>query len=342
MRRRFLRIAGPISLAIALWASRSAALSQRDASEPTPASGAPAIAMAANLVYSPIHRRVLLVEGPRSSDSVTETRVWAWDGRDWTSTGAAGPAGRVLAAAAYDVSRRQLLIFGGLRQRDNLDEMWAWADGSWRRLTDTSAGPRDHHVMVYDASRGRVVLFGGSGRRPAGSERKLSPDDTWEWDGNQWHQVATTGPSNRGRSAMAYDEKRREVVLFGGGSDRVLGDTWLWNGQQWRLSNQPGPRPRYAHALAYDAHREVVVLYGGSTFSPAQYFVDMWEWNGERWIETKMPSNTPGVRYSPGMAYDSERRRLVLYGGATLNERHELQPAFDTWEWDGGSWAKLK
>ena len=302
----------------------------------------PENAMAANLVYSTADRKVLMVGGSAPANTDTATRLWAWDGRRWDPVDSAGPPARMVGAAAYDASRRQLLLFGGLRHRENLDEMWAWSDGVWRRSTDTSAGPRDHHVMTYDSDRSRVLLFGGSGQRPPGAERRLSPEDTWEWDGSRWSQVATTGPSNRGRSAMAYDEKRRETVLFGGGSDRVLGDTWIWNGREWRLSPQTGPRPRYAHALAYDPDREVVVLYGGSTFTPVEHFVEMWEWNGERWREIKMSSVNPGIRYSAGLAYDRHRRRLVLHGGASPDPAGQLQFVFDTWEWDGSRWSAIQ
>jgi hypothetical protein len=248
------------------------------------------IVMAANLVYSPIHRKVLMVNGAADLKTQEVTRVWSWDGHQWSPHDGDGPAVRLLGTAAYDVARKQLVLFGGLGPGAPLDDMWAWNGTSWHRVKDAAVGPRDHHVMSYDRKRGRVVLFGGSGARPPGSERRLSPSDTWEWDGEEWAQVAPTGPSSRGRSAMVYDEKRGEMVLFGGGGDEVLGDTWLWNGERWRLASTTGPAPRYAHAMAYDSHRDVVVLFGGSTFKPAQYlqFVfDTWEWDGRRWTPEK-------------------------------------------------------
>ena len=33
-----------------------------------------------------------------------------------------------------------------------------------------------------------MILFGGS-------DNTLYKNDTWEWDGNEWTQVADTGPS---------------------------------------------------------------------------------------------------------------------------------------------------
>ena len=298
--------------------------------------------IAANLVFSPAHRRVLMVNGSEDFKSEIDTRVFSWDGRRWTPLPGAGPRVRNLAAAAFDHAREELVLFGGVRPREPQDDLWAWKAGTWRRIADTSVGPRDHHVMAYDSDRERVVLFGGSGARPEGAERRLSPVDTWEWDGQAWRQAAIAGPSSRGRSAMVYDEARREMVLFGGGGSEILGDTWLWNGKQWRQATVAGPPARYAHALAYDAHRRVVILYGGSSaYRPARYLTDMWEWNGEKWTEVTLPAVNPGPRYSPGMEYDRARRRIVLYGGMQEVEG-KARYVFDTWEWDGRRWTVIK
>ena len=330
-------------LAAALAVHASDPIVLRTFDRPPQASAVTDLVIGANLVYSQVHDKVLLVNGSADFKSEIATRVWSWDGRRWNPLDGTGPRVRNLAGAAFDAARRELVIFGGVRPREPQDDMWAWKDGAWRRIADSTVGLRDHHVMSYDSQRERVVLFGGTGSRPEGAERRLSPVDTWEWDGKQWTQVATTGPSSRGRSAMVFDEKRREMVLFGGGGSDILGDTWRWNGKQWREVTAAGPPARYAHAMAYDSQRGVVVLYGGSSaYKPARYLTDMWEWNGEKWTEIAMPALNPGIRYSPGMAYDRNRRRLVLYGGIQQAEGGEPHYVFDTWEWDGQRWAEAK
>lgn len=59
-----------------------------------------------------------------------------------------------------------------------------WDGKQWTqiRTVGPTPGRRDLHVMVYDAARNRTVLHGGTG------EKVL--DDTWEWDGKGWLQVA--------------------------------------------------------------------------------------------------------------------------------------------------------
>jgi len=80
--------------------------------------------------------------------------------------------------------------------------------------------------MAYDSGRGRTVLFGGTG---AGA-------DTWEWDGENWTQMADLGPPARSDAAMAYDTHRNQTALFGGSNG--MADTWGWMGEtghSWRM-----------------------------------------------------------------------------------------------------------
>ncbi|MCB9869667.1 MAG: hypothetical protein H6837_07400 [Planctomycetes bacterium] len=94
------------------------------------------------------------------------------------------------------------------------------------------------------------------------------------------------------------------------------------------------PLPRAGAAMVYDAGRQVCVMFGGSyrptATSPPVYHTDTQEWDGTNWVD-RAPVQSPGARLFPAMAYDSIRRRVVLFGGANLN---------DTWEWDGRSWTK--
>ena len=302
------------------------------------------IVIGANLVYSPVHNRVLLVNGSEDFKSEIATQVWSWDGRRWNPLDGIGPRVRNLAGAAFDAARRELVLFGGIRPREPQDDMWGWKDGTWRRIADSSVGPRDHHVMSYDSHRERVVLFGGTGARPEGAERRLSPVDTWEWDGKRWTQVAAVGPSSRGRSAMVYDEKRREMVLFGGGGSEILGDTWLWNGKEWREASVAGPPARYAQAMAYDAHRGVVVLYRRKQRLQTCSLPDRHVGVGRREVEreSKCRWSTRGFATRRGWRTNRNRRRIVLYGGIQQEDGGEPHYVFDTWEWDGRNWTEAK
>lgn len=79
---------------------------------------------------------------------------------------------------------------------------------------------------------GATVLFGGLD--PTGHPPKLSRL-TWQWDGQHWVSRQDMGPAARWGHAIAFDEERGKIVLFGGLSvvpdavdaeHGVLGDTW--------------------------------------------------------------------------------------------------------------------
>jgi hypothetical protein len=198
-------------------------------------------------------------------------------------------------------------------------------------------GVRNGHVLVYDAGADRVLLFGG-----ADASQVLS--DTWAWDGDarRWRLLGTSGPEPRTFPAVAYDERRHRVTLFGGnrvlfgreGQDgTLLGDTWAFEGGRWTRLAEAGPPPRSEASMAYDARRGRAVLFGGYHRTPSGTARDgdTWEWDGERWVEVAAPG--PSARSGASFAYDERRGRAVLFGGSGRPN--------DTWAWDGAAWAKL-
>lgn len=75
--------------------------------------------------------------------------------------------------------------------------------------------------MVFDTNRGVVVAHGLSG--------------TWEYDGTTWQKIELSeGPKSQWH-AMAYDESRGVVVLFGGIDEdgKPIEGTWIYDGVTW-------------------------------------------------------------------------------------------------------------
>jgi len=141
---------------------------------------------------------------------------------------------------------------------------------------------------------------------------------------------------------MTYDGDRGVAVLFGGADERqVLGDLWSWDGEQWHCLADSGPPPRTFPALAYDSARRRLVLFGGNrvlfgTGEETRTFLDdMWTWDGSAWLQIE--TTTPSARAEAGAAYDSDRGRVVLFGGYR-NQGDERIRLGDTWEWDGQQW----
>ncbi len=78
-------------------------------------------------------------------------------------------------------------------------------------------------------------------------------------------------------------------------------DTWV---QELVLTN------RRDHTMVN--HGGQVLLFGGSDRNAA--LADTWVWDGRRW-NLRRPSSAPPARSNHAMAYDSHRRRTVLFGG---------------------------
>ena len=172
-------------------------------------------------------------------------QLWAWDGKAWSLVPAQGPSMRTVFGAAYDTRRKRIVLFGGTGNTallDKRDDTWEWDGRAWHRMADTSAGTRDHHGMVYDAGRRRTVLYGGvtSENLPDGS--RTPAKDTWEWDGKKWTRIAAQGAMPPGGGAMAYDAKRKQVVLFGGLGALAVTNR-LGDGNEFGAGRIDGGRP---------------------------------------------------------------------------------------------------
>ena len=206
--------------------------------------------------------------------------------------------------------------------------------------------------MAYDSKLQRAVLFGGS----AGN---LNLNDSWEWDGEGWTQVADSGPSARGGHAMAYDSLRRRVILFGGDNGQSsFGDTWAWDGVNWTQEADTGPPARTGHGMDYDSLRDRVVLVDGMSKSTVQvqvsvwvsswfggghyetqtqqqvkvqFFNDTWEYDGSVW--TRVADTGPEPRMGCGLVYDG--KTMLLFGG-----KNDTAFFKNTWEWDGKHWTQ--
>ena len=148
--------------------------------------------------------------------------------------------------------------------------------------------------MVYDRVRDRVVLYGGVNP----NVNSVPLGDTWEYDGTDWTQVATSGvvPLARANHSLVYDGNRQRIVLFGGCSTltasfhqcsgSVLADTWEFYDNVWhRMAPQTVPQPRYHHMLGYDALNQKVVLFGGMQQNPGPILGDTWVWDGTNWSQ---------------------------------------------------------
>jgi hypothetical protein len=293
----------------------------------------PAARSAHAMAYDAARGRTVLFGGAGSSGYLLDT--WEWNGTAWVNvTPAIQPPARAYHAMVYDALRQRVVLFGGYGPTGALADTWEWNGSTWTQRSPVTSPPaRDSHAMAYDGTRGRVVLFGGYG-----SSGPLA--DTWEWNGSTWTDRTTaTRPPARYAHALAHHGGSGRTVLFGGyGAAGYLGDMWEWSGSSWVQSPAAVPSARYAPAIVYDGARQRLVLFGG--LGSAGYLADTWEWDGVVWWTggawvMRQPPTVPPPRWSPAMAYDAARDRVVMFGGYS-------PPSLlaDTWEWVGDTWVE--
>lgn len=136
---------------------------------------------------------------------------------------------------------------------------------------------------------------------------------------------------------IAFDTKRKVVVLFGGTGEMgtVLNETWEFDGQNWKkITTAHTPLARFWHAMAYDAARGKVVLFGGWQTDNGGALSDTWEYDGSSWKKV-LTQNAPSKRALTAVAFDSTRCVTVLFGGINNGVGYN-----DTWEYNGFNWSK--
>jgi hypothetical protein len=318
-------------------------------------------------------RAVTVQFGGQTSTQLDET--WEWNGTAWQwRHPLQSPPPRQEHALAYDAARGVIVLFGGFPANTptlSFGDTWEYDGVTWRdRTPATGPWPRHDHALAWHAARGRTVLFGGTGI----TTTFTTFGDTWEWDGTNWVQAASSGPPARSNHPLAYDAARGRTVLFGGRNGAApLGDTWEWSGTWVQRTVSPAPPPRYNDGLVYDPVRNRTVLIGGQDAQSFGLF-DTWEWDGTSWTQLGVPT-TPTLNNPVGLVHDAARGCLVMRGRTQTFERNGLAwvdrtvvmpPARryhalaqdpgrsrtvmfggggggstlldDTWEWDGSGW----
>jgi hypothetical protein len=230
----------------------------------------------------------------------------------------------------------------------------AGADASdmagWRRLCvhETWPQPRSSFAFTFDSARNKFFMFGGTLDGTAAVPTPIA--ETWEWDPTSGDWTNLSGcdapPSRWPASKMAtmtFDQGRGTAFMFDGATDHA----WEWHSDvnDW-IDRTPTSLPadwptvslggvRTARAIAYDSDRKIMVLTGGDGNNPP-FSLPVWEWDNSaaRFINrvpNPLPDMWPQQRYSLGMAYDSARKKTLMFGGKAPT------PGFlwDVWEWDG-------
>ncbi len=261
----------------------------------------------AAMVYDSARKRCILFGGVDEDRYYDQTWLFEYKGNFtgvWTQLNPSSrPSARAGHSMVFDTNRNVAVLFGG----ENLtpcgfcfqqyNDTWEWDGNNWaERTPSTKPGHRVRHAMAWDSQRGVTVLFGGT--VPTGDPFDYDEfRDTWEWNGVDWLQTANSPLEfRRQQHAMAFDNRRGKVVMFGGTREdpQTLGDdTDEYSGPAgWRSLFASGPPPRARHAMVYDSVHGKMVLFGGAS-GDTQYN-DTWELIVHGPEFPRQPQNTNG------------------------------------------------
>lgn len=292
----------------------------------------PPVCSGATMIYHTQLREMLLVGC--ISGSVKENVpnvIWGFNGEGWHKVTEGGPQMRVLGSAAYDQKRNIVVLYGG-QPMDSFEcvrETWEWDTQTWIQKQVESPFACDHFALVYNELEEEVILFGGQ------AESMVPNNETWSWDGKAWTSVSKTGPRSRAHFGFEYDPTHEQVLLYGGYTGSVFDDFWAWKDNAWQEINLSGPGTLSHFGMAYDVNSSTLVIFGGASSSSsfASLSNKTWILTDGAWAELNLETSPP-IRGSPAMAYNPERKKILLYGGFD-SSGNELD---DTWEWNGSQW----
>ena len=241
-----------------------------------------------------------------------------------------------------------LLVFG-LLMTPTLAYSQANDGTGWINMKPSTApSARDNNKLTYDSESDRVILFGGKFK--AVTQERFN--DTWAYDYNTdtWEEMTPTlSPGHRNGHTMAYDSESDRSILFGGLKTyfapptpvECWNDTWTYdyNADTW-VEMYPTVKPptRTGAAMVYDSESDKIILFGGFTEERTD-LGDTWtyDYNSNNWTEMD-PLVSPTPRYYPGMAYDCESDRVIMFSGM-----YQSSVLGDTWayDYDSNIWEHL-
>ena len=259
------------------------------------------------------------------------------------SVTSAAPEERLGHRMIYDPVDQRIILYGGAVWDDEYTfygELWSYDTGTntWSEIEAANKPPpRFNAMFTYISGRHQIFLFGGF----AGNGRVA---DTWIYDieSSTWTELDPPDhPNQRSDSSIAYDPDNDVIILFSGyRRDEVkTRETWVYTFEDdnWvEMGSDTSPFHQYGHYMIFVPEKGQLLMYPGHWSIVSEgvtvnhgFGGNIWEYDYEedQWIENLSISSPPG-RYWGNLAYDSNRNRLVLFGG------HGARDFDDTWAYD--------
>ncbi len=290
------------------------------------ADGNPGIRSRLGSTFDPHTGAVIFMAG-RTGAGTRAVDSWIFDGNRFRLL-----SGANLAAGADDMANAtpaaDPLTFGGIVNAVGFVNAVKRFNGtSWVAVTTTGTAPtaRGKSAMAVQPGTANVILFGGMN----GTTTNNPLGDTFRLTGTAWTPLNIPGPSPRFGHAMAVDQNRNGIVLYGGDDDNGAGsflnddpattpfaDTWLFANGAWSDISSlvgTGPGPRTNHQMATDPVTGSPLLFSGTKANGARDNV-LWELTPTGW-EVVPAGPAPPPTDQAALVADNVRDHVVLFGG---------------------------
>ena len=295
----------------------------------------------ASMVYDTAHHEMLLFGGvtpDASGNSEYPDDLWAWNGRTWRRADAGAgvsPGGREAAHMVYDASRQRAVLFGGRRRGSDprnpaiLGDLWEWDGQRWTSVDHASTPALLHAATAYDPLHQRVVMFGDLDTH--GFSRSLGA-----FDGKRWTVLDSLGPTDvvPAMAAIAANGDFLLVTAKPSGDRDPTPDssvTWAWRSGTWTRAEHAPPLANLQPTASAPNGEIYFYQVQERWLSAPRMHVRS---SSGKWTTIQSPPG-PGY-YGAASAYDTDRKRFVLYGVA----RTSTQLDGETWEFDGRVWTR--
>ncbi len=263
--------------------------------------------------------------------------TWVFSSEEWREV-TRGQRPRCNHRAVTHPVTDETLMYGGCTVPfclPGLDLTWSWGSAGWtQRSSRLPSVPARDHALAPTARPSEFLLTGAT---LPNQRTMLFRDGSWE--------VTESVPVIGGESSF---NREAGLVYQFGGQRLVTPIDFELTAEMFAFdedgASRPieatGPSARNEHAFAHmpRAGDPVDVMYGGST-SPTQVSEETWHFDAdsETWLLRALDGAGPGPRAGHGLAWDPERRRLILASGRNA----ENLLIDDVWEYAGDSWSRV-
>ena len=209
-----------------------------------------------------------------------------------------------------------VIVFAGQRGPDFFDDLWAYDPeaNKWTKLPDNGAVPKRRY--------GSCMVVGPDGRLWISHGFTFAGrfDDTRAYNLNskRWASISPEGRRPGERCLHdCFTSAAGDLVLYGGQDDGAfaLGDLWSMNRDKgWKKRPDPGPKARRLYAVTEAG--AFAYIFGGAGQDNGLYD-DLWRVDRETldFERIKVGGAGPVARYGATLITDTERGRVLLFGG---------------------------